>query len=412
MSYSQVKRIDNLSILFEEMHHNLLNFDMLHNPINNPSADDSYTDGCVLQKELLILMENVENLITTFIITDDCLFELNLVEIEQNGVYGLAKRKIEIDFFKINHIFKTSNLKSDHQFGGANSFSSKIQYSLDIELFLDFFGKRIHFCKILTSRNNRGLKMIDLQKRALISDLAKEKKPEFMEVLPSFSDEISSDFPLLKDRQKLFTTSLHFIAQLQSKEHRSKLNVVNSNVSARHKKATAYIDGLFDYHKRLTFVALDLCFDQETNVDNKKDIFSRFKNGMRKHPLLKEMVGYIGKWEFSFLKSTYIRMIFIFPLLSDYAQEQIVEIIGSYWKYHSIFEDKVGTFHSAKLASYPPQLDQTICSISQSQKQLRTEFEKRTIFYLTNAQDHYRSKQNELKEFFFKGTLKHTRIDQ
>ncbi|MCE1271144.1 MAG: hypothetical protein LWW88_06210, partial [Acinetobacter sp.] len=163
------------------------------------------------------------------------------------------------------------------------------------------------------------------------------------------------------------------------------------NAIARQRRATEYVDSLFERYRALTFVSMDLYFEYEMELPIKQKTLAAFKNRMRKYPILNRMVGYLGKWEYSFIKDTYIRMIFIFPKLEQHVQEQMPEIIGTVWVEYTRC---TGSFHRAYLASQPPKLNQTICTITAQNKDLRTAFERRTLYYLTHSQEYYRYKYN------------------
>lgn len=379
-------RVELLPMLLEEMQSNLLHFDEDWNPFLSPDEVSEFDKKELAQARLLSLIEKVELFLTRILISRSNLFEIEL-EVGQTYVPE-HKRPIEQSFFSFNHIFKWREISSSEQqlVNGGNCFCNTIQYGVDLNLCLKVLGGvQPKYFRI--PYEHLGFKNGKFEFRG-----SKPSGSGFVNISRRYyPDELSTDEPTFNQKKILNKLSIQLRELLHHSDHTKLLNSINTNAIARHRRATEYLDSLFERYIVLSFVCMDLCFDHEMELARKQNILAAFKNGMRKHPVLDKMVGHLGKWEHSFIKDTYIRMIFIFPKLEQHVQDQMPEIIGALWMEYTKGN---GCFHRAYLASQPSKLNQTVCTITAKNKDLRTAFEQRALYYLTHSQEYYRYKYN------------------
>ncbi len=379
-------RVELLPILFEEMQSNLLHFDEDWNPFLSPDEVNQFDKKELAQARLLSLIEKVELFLTRILISRNNLFE---IELEVGQAYAPEhKRPIEQSFFSFNHIFQWGEISSSEQqlVNGRNCFCNKIQYGVDLNLCLKVFGGvqpkyfRIPY-EHLRFKNGKFAFRGSKPPGSGSINIARRYYP----------DKLSTDEPTFNQKKFLNKLSCHLRELLHHTDHTKLLNGINTNAIARQRRTTEYVDSLFERYMVLSFVCMDLCFDYEMGLTEKQETLAAFKNGMRKHPVLDRIVGYLGKWEYSFTKDIYIRMIFVFPKLEQHVQDQMPEIIGALWMEYTRC---TGSFHRAYLASQPPKLNQTVCTITAKNKDLRTALEQRALYYLTHSQEYYRYKYN------------------
>lgn len=378
-------RVELLPVLFEEIRANLLNFDKEWNPFQTQEEIDIFEQVQSAQIRLLLLIEAVEGFLTKLIISKHSLFDVELGS-ESNYV-PQYHRPLEESFFNFNHIFKNERIfDSERQLvKEANCFSYEIQYGADLELCLEVLGSVLpeHF---RTPYEFLGFKNGKCVYRGAFSRSNCKDSTSFY-----YPKKLSTNEPTLNHKKILNELSIQLRELLHHPDHTKLVNSINTNAIARQRRATEYVDSLFERYRALTFVSMDLYFDYEMELPIKQKTLAAFKNRMRKYPILNRMVGYLGKWEYSFIKDTYIRMIFIFPKLEQHVQEQMPEIIGTIWVEYTRCK---GSFHRAYLASQPPKLNQTVCTITEKNKDLRTALEQRALYYLTHSQEYYRYKYN------------------
>lgn len=372
-------RIEKLPVLLEELQQNLLNYDELRNQKSTHRGYLLLKVKLLRQENELEMINNVEKFITHMLISDELPFEEEVIR--KDGFRRVEYRIVEQLFFTFNRIFEHRPIRNDLK---NTYFSQCIQFGLDLELFLECFSSiehnSLHFFNRIWDDKNRLWAEI----AAVPSRTSNSQKRTV--------NTLFTDTPTLYEKRKIFGTSEIFYQKILSKEHAKKLNTINTNCSARYKNACEYVSNLFDQHKFLTFIALDLCFPPrlEDAGDAKQKYLKSFKNRIRQHSLFSQMEGFLGKWEYSHIKDTYIRMIFVFKKTDKHMEDQLPEILGSFWK--NSFKNRNGSFHFAFLASGKSKLNATLCSISLKQDKLRLELEKRTIFYLTYSQSYYRYK--------------------
>lgn len=383
-------RIELLPVLFEEMQSNLLNFDEDWNPFSSPEEEEEFERKEETQFRLLSQMENVELFLTKLLLTKKNLFE---IEIQSGRDYSPEhKRPLEESFFSFNSIFCEKKIRvSQKDFeNGSVGFCEKIQHGLDLELCLKLLGN-------ITPKNfDTSYEHLAFSDGMCVSRGSKSNK--FKQIIGvnwarigCYPEELSTRKPTFNHQKILNRFSIQLYEQLNSPSHKKQLNIINSNAIARYKRAIEYIDSLFERNKTLSFVTMDLCFYAEKSIEDKQLNLQVFKNRMKKHPVLNRMVGYLGKWEYSLTKETYIRLIFMFPKIEQHILDQIPEVIGALWVRYVVN----GSFHRASLASEPSKLNQAICTISEKNKISRMALEQRAIYYLTHSQEYYRYKYND-----------------
>ncbi|ENX04011.1 hypothetical protein F900_00502 [Acinetobacter modestus] len=384
-------RVELLPVLLEEMQSNLLHFDEDWNPFLSPDEVSEFDKKELAQARLLSLIEKVELFLTRILISKNNLFELELKSEIKDDAFQ-HRGPLEESFFSFNHIFIRWEIciSQESLESGTDSFCQPIQYGIDLELCLKVFEGILpeHFKTPYTflifshgKCSYRASGSFSHKVKGRVKDFNKFYYPRAL----------STNKPTFNHKKILNIAASQLRKILHSNSHTKLLNSINTNAIARQRRATEYVDSLFERYKSLTFVSMDLCFDHEMELARKQDILAAFKNGMRKHPVLDRIVGYLGKWEYSFIKDTYIRMIFVFPKLEQHVQDQIAEIIGAFWMKYTYGH---GKFHRAYLACQPTKLNQTVCSITAKNKDLRTVFERRTLYYLTHSQEYYRYKYN------------------
>lgn len=383
-------RIELLPMLFQEIQSNLLNFDEDWNPFGSSEEKEEFEQREETQFRLLSLMKNVELFLTKLLLTKKSLFE---IEIQSGRHYSPEhKRPLEESFFSFNFIFggRTIRVPQKNLENGSVGFCEKIQHGVDLELCLKLLGN-ITPKNFDTSYEHLAFNDGICVSRGAESNEPKKTRSRDWARIGYYPEELCTREPTFNHQKILNKFSKHLSEQLYSLSHTKQLNSVNSNALARHKRAIEYIDSLFAREKVLNFVTMDLCFYHEDSFIVKQKSLEAFKNGMKRHPLLNRMVGYLGKWEYSLIKETYIRLIFIFPKIEQHILDQLPEVIGALWVRYSVN----GNFHRASLASEPSKLNQVICTISEKNMLLRMAFEQRAIYYLTHSQEYYRYKYND-----------------
>ncbi len=368
------KRLKQLPILIEELKNNLLIFDIERNQVSHRRFHVNTMNKIEKQKKELENIENIEKFITHMMVSQHRLFSY---EVSKLGDNHMEPRLLEKMFFTFNGMYEHRPIRGDLH---NSSFSSDIQYSSDFELFLLFFDNLEKYTYLTPDQYFHSYIRSRTEKVALKSNIQFKSRTRSNSL---FKKELTEN-----EKRKLYGTSEEFFKELHSEFHTKKLNQIDSNCLGRYKSACEYVSNLFDQHKSLTFISLDLCFQPYMSEEDKLQHLKDFKNRIRQHSLFSEMKGYLGKWEYTYAKNTYIRMIFIFSKIEKYMEDTIPELIGGFWNNGS--REFRGSFHYALIASGDSKLNATLCTISSKQERLRQELENRTLFYLTYAQSYYR----------------------
>ncbi|MEG1313871.1 MAG: hypothetical protein RSD40_06105 [Bacilli bacterium] len=325
-----------------------------------------------LQEEIKAI-EAIEKFITHLVMSGDCLFSNNLEEYDERKI---VPRTIEEKYFDFNRIYEDLD-----KYGNIGKpFSLDIEYSLDLELFLSYFLNLDRYFHISPHESLLEYNRLRRAKYALHSNRAFNKSKT--------KSTLSSNEPELYDRKRLFNASRLLLENIVDVSHKEQVNQVTSKNSARFKNANEYISNLFDQNGSLTFIALDLCFPfRYSDLESQKEYLKNFKNRIRNHSLFSQMLGYLGKWEYSKIKGVYVRMIFVFTKIEKHMLDTIPELIGSFWK--NLSDNGTASFHYAHISGGQSKLNATLCTISAKNEKLRQELERRTIYYLTHSQSYY-----------------------
>jgi hypothetical protein len=195
------------------------------------------------------------------------------------------------------------------------------------------------------------------------------------------------------DKKSLNELFNRYRSKIDETKFKNGVSKIRSNAQQRYDASVDYIDALFAVHGDLTFISLDLAYTDDYVLNKWQEELQSFFNGRRGHQTLRDIVGYIGKWECSPSKGIYARVIFIIPQKDVKDEATIIKLLGNYWNSY-IMEGK-GAYHRAKLASEPKEFRQTCCSIKQSNAKLREQFNETVLLYIAKVQIFYLDKKLE-----------------
>lgn len=177
------------------------------------------------------------------------------------------------------------------------------------------------------------------------------------------------------------------------------LSHASNQLNQKFKNYSKYIDELFQEYNSLTFLCMEFSLFDQTNPNLIHDLKKTFFNNGRSNKGLSDMVGYIGKWEFSKLKGYYFRAVFIFPSETVVHSKTLSIQISDYW-----IEDVTngnGICHHAMLAAKTLKLKKHSCTIDVSDKKNVDSFKDRVVAYITKSEKFYMP--DELTSFLLAG---------
>lgn len=184
-------------------------------------------------------------------------------------------------------------------------------------------------------------------------------------------------------------------------DQQKSLSRINATVSKRFSAYCQYIDELLHEYTSLTFLCMEFSLFDQTNPNLIHDFKKTFFNNGRSNKGLSDMVGYIGKWEFSQNKGYYFRAIFIFPSETVVHCKTLSIQISDYW-----IEDVTngnGVCHHAMLAARTLKLKKHSCTIDVSDKKTVDAFKDRVVGYITKSEKFYMP--DELTSFLLAGKI-------
>lgn len=381
--------------LFDDLVRHLGFYDFVHYPVIGKHSEVDFLDDLEWFRDQLKRVQATESFITALMKYRKKLFE-NDQELE---VAPLARSNItplEQKFMQFNHIL-----------GGADPrrfLPEDVQFGVDLEELLKCLP-RCYGPEPRTSKDDLDARAVRVEKRFQKRPPGRWRIEDEILAQASPSPKKRSGPPSVatkslkqRDKQNLFAFSEQLQNALDSEEHIKRVRSIDSNALVRHKRACAYVDALFEKHKKLTFAAVDLCFDEIKSPKERGDQLKEFKNKIRKNPRLPNMVGFLGKWEYTPIKGLYARMICIFKKQDEHIEDELPSTIGRYWQ-RDITQraegEEGGTFHQALLSSGPRIFNCSVCSIAKANSKAREQLKDRVIFYLTYSQEYYRYRFNE-----------------
>jgi hypothetical protein len=176
--------------------------------------------------------------------------------------------------------------------------------------------------------------------------------------------------------ERQYINELSDILRMAFQDELLKTQLASNNIAANvnYKNYCEYVDKLLR-HESLTFICLEFSVRK-----------SFFNNGRSTHALA-GLVGYIGKWEFSYLKGPYFRAILIFPTSKVVQVKALSEQIAHYWVEE--ITQGAGICYQAKLAAKTPQLKKLSCVIKQGDEKLLSLFKERVVAYITKSEKYW-----------------------
>jgi hypothetical protein len=181
----------------------------------------------------------------------------------------------------------------------------------------------------------------------------------------------------------------YFRQVLADEKFQKKSKAMDARINKKYKEYCAYVNQLFKIHQDLTFICIE--FTLPFNPSNKtKDLVpcrNDFFNRVRFTREFANIVGYLGKWEYSTIKNYYFRTIFILPSDQVKDAKAVAKQLSMYWTEE--ITDGYGQTHHARLAFKPHKLKKATCQINGSDKKSRQLFEDRVIAYITKSEKYY-----------------------
>lgn len=383
------KRIYDLPVVLEDLACHLGFYDFQNQPSMDEVDEDDIKDDLLEFKKQLEKMISMESFITLFKIQQQYLFEKNR-DLEEDPTVDYRRTKLEQFFMNFNDVL---------EFGDPRNFLPwRVQFGADLELMLQLMEPFFRFHgKSIRELKHRGVPSSNIQQKRTWPkihrfDLFLDEPPQ-QELNPKEKHALFGNKPITtKYKNNRFYFSLRLRELLKQDAHLKQVRVINANARDRHKRACDYIASLFKKYNDLTFVSLDLCFDQRSSMLNLSNQLKEFKKKARKCEELPPMVGYIGKWEYTPIKGKYVRIVCIFEKQEKHVVALLPTVIGAFWV-DDITHGK-GKYHVAKLSSDWTIFNGSVGTISASDSSVRKQFERRIVLYLTHSQEYFRYKFN------------------
>ena len=367
MAINHQERNQRLEVLIKDLKCHMLNYDKRHNPVNkNTITLASYFDKLLA----------VESFITSVLMNKKCLLDL-----EVTTPLGKKFDKLEIPFLGTNLFHRVFNNKSE-------TFSKYL-----IGLFEALYTS---FDLLYEYEFAEGVRSHPAENEWCLLD---ELRPKEKETL-NFSIDL-------------------FRKAVKESSFRKEVNADNTRAAKRYKSVLSYIDELFSEHDKLTFICLDLSFipapviirlplgpeqrdghvlnvmPQKITPENAQALFSKLISNGKNHQSLRELAGYLQKWEYTPEKGIYSRCIFIYPAKAVKDIDTLIESIHNYW--NDNITDGKGTIHNAKLSKEPKEFYQTTCTMAAHDTALIEQLKQRVLLYMTHIDLFY--KPVELTDF-------------
>jgi len=384
------KRGHDLPVLFDDLVWHLAGYDVTHNPLLIKELSE--LSPLIEFHEKLERIRKMERFIALLIRHRE-----NLFEYIQN-----EELPIKVGTPLLDQIFMQFNYVLDQ--GNPRQFLPEdVQFGVDLERMLDCMEKRFgkkelrpmsELMKRAVTSDNRRSRRLDRKRSEDANPNQKRKEEKLSDSDTPKNKPLPVAWSELRPSAKkdLHDFSVRLRDSLKHDDHLDLLRMVNSNAKARHKRACEYIDSLFVAHDKLTFVAVNLGFADETSISECGVQLEAFKNKVRHFSPLKGLVGFIGKWEFTPIKGLYVRIVCIFKKQEKHIEDDLPSWIGEYWL--GQVTQGAGNFHVADLSSSPALFKRSTCTISASNERNLKLLKDRVIFYLTHSQEYYRYKFN------------------
>ena len=194
-----------------------------------------------------------------------------------------------------------------------------------------------------------------------------------------------------------------FRQEVKSEKIKKNITHLKNRSAKRYKSAMDYLDQLFAEHGKLTFIAIDLTFNDRRLAHNQmQEAFTKLIRNGKNHQALRHKVGHFCKWEYSHEKGVYCRVIFIFSAVEvdDIATQ--IEVIHNYW--NDNITDGAGDIHNAKLSKEPKEFNSTYCTFGSGNSELIKQFKERILFYMTYIDIYYHPNALEVfKDIYNRG---------